>query len=187
MSRPTPSDADEPGAVSRARRSLAAEPGEGSTWYQEHVGTENLAAHGTVSEARNTQQDLLQVWRGETNNIVWMSLNGGEPFQLRNPDGSSTATYVSPTVVPYGSNNFMVFHTGDGGDIWYTQVFGDGHNSGTWTNVPGNFTNLLAHDPALFNDLIPGSRFNRGSELRKAGSFFDQEILIQHLARSAAF
>jgi len=36
----------------------------------------------------------------------------------------------------------MVFHTGDNGDIWYTQVFGDGHNSGTWTAVPGNFTNL---------------------------------------------
>jgi hypothetical protein len=53
----------------------------------------------------------------------------------------------------------MVFHTGDNGDIWYTPVFGDGHNSGTWTAVPGNFTNLsvsVAQDGHKFKQPIHG-------------------------------
>jgi hypothetical protein len=36
----------------------------------------------------------------------------------------------------------MVFHTGVDGNIWFTPVYGDGSNAGTWYNVPGNFTNM---------------------------------------------
>src|ERR1700719_4622706 len=99
-------------SVAFAGPAFAAEPGESGTWNEEYVGSQPLAARGHMTEARNGQGDLLQVWRGETNNIVWLSFDNGQPFQFYNPDGTSTATNVSPTVVPYGSNNFMVFHTG---------------------------------------------------------------------------
>src|ERR1700712_3568584 len=89
-------------SVAFAGPALAGEPGEWGSWSEEHVGSQQLEARGTVSEARTQQGNLLQVWRGETNNIVWLSMNNGNAFQLTNPDGTSTATYFSPTVVPYG-------------------------------------------------------------------------------------
>ena len=111
--------------------------GETGAWSREIVGGGTpLNLQDLYSEARNAGH-LLSVWRGATNNQVWMSLDNGFPFTI-----GGTVTFQSPTVAPFGSDSFMVFHTGDNGEIWYTQVFGDGHNSGTWTAVPGNFTNL---------------------------------------------
>jgi hypothetical protein len=52
-----------------------------------------------------------------------MSLDNRKPFTI-----GGTVTFQSPTVAPIGSDSFMVFHTGDNGDIWYTPVFGDGAN-----------------------------------------------------------
>jgi hypothetical protein len=130
-------------SVTFAGQALAAEPGEWGSWTEEHVGSQYLAARGTVGEARTGQGSLLQVWRGETNSIVWLSLNSGNAFQLTNPDGSSTETNFSPTVVPYGSNSFMVFHTGTDGRIYYAQVNPDGTWSGSWTAVGwGQSTNM---------------------------------------------
>jgi hypothetical protein len=130
-------------SVTFAGQALAAEPGEWGSWSDEHVGSQQLEARGTVGEARTGQGNLLQVWRGETNNIVWLSMNNGNAFQLTNPDGTSTATYFSPTVVPYGQNNWMVFHTGTDGRIYYTQVNPDYTWSGSWTSVPwGQSTNM---------------------------------------------
>lgn len=124
---------------------FAAEPGESGSWNEEYAGSQELAARGTVSEARNGQGDLLQVWRGETNNIVWLSLDNEQPFQFYNPDGTSTATNVSPTVVPYGSDDFMVVHTGTDGNIYYTIVSPNGTSTpdwtGYWTAVPSQSTN----------------------------------------------
>jgi hypothetical protein len=124
--------------VSFAAPAFAAEPGESGTWNEEYVGSQPLEARGTVSEAGNGQGDLLQVWRGETNNIVWLSLDNGHPFQFYNPDGTSTVTNVSSTVVPIGSNNFMVLHTGTDGNIYYAMVYPDGTStpgwSGSWSN-----------------------------------------------------
>jgi hypothetical protein len=122
-------------SVAFAGEANAAEPGEWGDWTQEHVGNQVLEARGTMSEARNGGSNLLQVWRGETNDIVWMSLNGGNPFQLANSDGTSTETYFSPTVIPYGTNSFMVFHTGTDGRIYYAQVNPDYSWSGSWTVI----------------------------------------------------
>jgi hypothetical protein len=121
--------------VAFARPAYAAEPGESGSWNEEYVGAQPLSARGHISEARNSQ-GLLQVWRGETNNIVWLSLNNGNPFQLRNPDGTSTATYVSPAVIPYGANEWMVFHTGTDNNIYYTIVAANSTWSGQWTAIP---------------------------------------------------
>ncbi|GAA1626261.1 hypothetical protein GCM10009744_12670 [Kribbella alba] len=129
-------------SVTFTGEAFAAEPGESDNWLAEHVGSQELSARNTVSEARNTNGDLLQVWRGETNNIVWLAYDGNDPFQLTNPDGTSTATYVSPTVVPYGTDSFMVFHTGTNGLIYYTQVNTvAGTWSGSWTAVPYQASN----------------------------------------------
>lgn len=129
-------------SVAFGGKAFAAEPGEWGDWVEEHVGNQYLAARGTVSEARNNG-NLLQVWRGETNNIVWLSYNNGNPFQYTNPDGSSTQTYYSPTVVPYGTDSFMVFHTGTDGRIYYAQVNSDLSWPGSWTAVPwGQSTNM---------------------------------------------
>jgi hypothetical protein len=122
-------------SLSFAGPAVAAEPGEWGSWTVETVGNQQLEARGTVSEARNTLGQLLQVWRGETNNIVWLSMNDGNPFQLVNPDGSSTATYVSPTVVPFGEDNWMVLHTGTDNNIYYTVVTPNNTWSG-WRSVP---------------------------------------------------
>lgn len=52
-------------SVAFAGAAFAAEPGESDNWIAEHVGTQELSARNTVSEARNGQGDLLQVWRGK--------------------------------------------------------------------------------------------------------------------------
>ena len=123
-------------SVTFTGEAFAAEPGEADNWIAEHVNGLDLSARNTVSEARN-DGNLLQVWRGETNNIVWLSYEAGPPFQLTNPDGSSTATYTSPVVVPYGTVSFMVFHTGTNGLIYYTQVNPEsGTWDGSWAAVP---------------------------------------------------
>jgi hypothetical protein len=144
--------------------------GETGAWSREIVGDGTpLNLQGLYSEARNAGH-LLSVWRGATNNQVWMSLDNGIPFTI-----GGTVTFQSPTVAPFGNDSFMVFHTGDNGEIWYTQVFGDGHNSGTWTAVPGNFTNLpvsVAQMGTNSNNLYLVYR-GLGNDLRVWGTWFD--------------
>jgi hypothetical protein len=127
----------------------AAEPGEWGSWGPETVNNHNMqvASQGTLSEARNNG-NLLEVWRGATNNQVWMSFNNGNAFTIGN-----TATYVSPTVVPWGPDKFMVFHTGTDGNIYYTAVYGDGSNEGEWIDVQYQTTNM----PVSVTQLGPGS------------------------------
>jgi hypothetical protein len=82
-------------AVATATQSFAQMPGEVS-----HLNAENvngaLFLQGTYSEARNGG-GLLSVWRGATDNQVWMSLNNGTPFTI-----GGTVTFQSPTVAPLG-------------------------------------------------------------------------------------
>jgi hypothetical protein len=155
-------------AVATATQSFAQLPGEVSSLNAENVGG-GLFLQGTYSEARNGG-GLLSVWRGATNNQVWMSLNNGTPFTI-----GGTVTFQSPTVAPWGEDGFMVFHTGDDGNIWYTPVFGDGENSGTWTAVPGNFTNLpvsVAQMGPNSNNLFLVYR-GLGNDLRVWGTWYN--------------
>ncbi|WP_433975015.1 hypothetical protein [Tunturiibacter lichenicola] len=123
-------------AVAPATQAFAQLPGS----IPQHGEAENangaVYLQDTYSEARNGGH-LLGVWRGSTNNTVWMSRDNGTPFQI-----GGSITYVSPTVVPWGPTAFMVFHTGDGGGIFYTVVNQDGSNWGNWYAIPGNYTNL---------------------------------------------
>jgi hypothetical protein len=126
-------------SVTLAGPAAAGAPGESDVWNPEMVSNQNqqVASQGTLSEARNGG-NLLEVWRGATNNQVWMARNNGDPFTI----GGITATNVSPTVVPLGRNAFMVFHTGVDGRIYYTPVFGDGSTVNRWVPVPGQTTNM---------------------------------------------
>lgn len=129
---------------------LAAEPGESSSWSPEMVNNQNMqvSSQGPVSEARNSGR-LLEVWRGATNNQVWVSFNNGPAYTL----GNYTATNVTPTVVPYGPDSFMVFHTGTDGNIYYTTVYNDGSWENTWFQVPWQTTNM----PVSVTQMGPGS------------------------------
>jgi hypothetical protein len=128
-------------SVALAGPAFASEPGESGSWSPEWVGNQDLQANGQVSEARNGA-DLLDVWRGATNNQVWLSWNNGDPFTL-----GTTQTYNSPTVVPIGTSSFMVFHVGTDNNIYYTLIGDNGSGgwswpSGRWISVPGQSTNM---------------------------------------------
>jgi hypothetical protein len=123
-----------------AGQALAAEPGESSSWNPEMVNNQamQVSSQGGVSEARNGQyQNLLEVWRGATNNQVWLSFNNGPAYTL-----GTTATYVSPTVVPFGPDSFMVFHTGTDERIYYAIVYNDGSWDNQWDPVPWQSTDM---------------------------------------------
>jgi hypothetical protein len=66
-----------------------------------------------------------------------MSRDNGSVFTI-----GGTVTYENPTVVPWGPVDFMIFHTGDDGNIWYTVVNQDFSNWGSWYAIPNNYTNL---------------------------------------------
>lgn len=132
-----------------AGQALAAEPGESGSWSPEMVNNQNMqvSSQGPVQEARNGGH-LLEVWRGATNNQVWVSFDNGNAYTL-----GTTATNVLPTVVPWGPDSFMVFHTGTDGRIYYTTVYNDGSWDNAWYNVPWQSTNM----PVSVAQMGPGS------------------------------
>jgi hypothetical protein len=127
-------------SVTFTASAFAGEQGESGSWSEEYVGNQQLEVRGHMAEARNGGE-LVQVWRGQNNNNVWLSIENGQPFTL-----GTTATYVSPTIVPWGSNNFIVIHTGTDGHIYYTNLWVNGDGSpgwdGSWIQVPNQTTNM---------------------------------------------
>jgi hypothetical protein len=131
--------------VATSSKAFAQQPGESSKYTAENVGGNALKLRGSYSEARNGGH-LLAVWRGATNNQVWMAFDNGRPFTL-----GTTETLVSPTVVPVGSEDFAVFHTGTDERIYYADVAAPPANwnldvndvwSGNWFSVPGQTTDM---------------------------------------------
>ncbi|MEU2438371.1 hypothetical protein ABZ595_19625 [Streptomyces rubradiris] len=91
----------------------AAEPGESNTWIPELENGAQLHSSDTVGEARDPDNgNLVQVWRSDSDNTIWVSLNNGEPVLL-----PTAQTYVAPRVVRYGGH-FHVFHTGTDGRVY---------------------------------------------------------------------
>lgn len=112
----------------------AALPGESGSWSGEQANG-RIAANGVISQARNAGY-LMDVWRGATNNTVWMAVNNGNPFTL-----GSTTTYDSPTVVAYGPSYFMILHVGTNDNIYWT-LFDPSNSewSGYWPSISGQST-----------------------------------------------
>jgi hypothetical protein len=97
----------------------------------------DLKTVGTLAEARNNG-NLLSAWKAnDSSNQVWLSYNNGSPFTI----SPTTKTFVSPAVVAVGPTNFLVFHTGIDGQIWYAAVAGTNHATG-WIPVPGQTSNM---------------------------------------------
>jgi hypothetical protein len=112
-----------------------------STPSQEKIGTGpvtgriTLKTQNTIGEARSEDgKHLLRAWRADDNtNNVWMALDGGSAFQI-NP--GTTRTFFSPTVTTT-NDRFIVFHTGDDGNIYAAAVSSTNaaDTSGTWEKI----------------------------------------------------
>jgi hypothetical protein len=113
------------------------QPGEVTNYSLEQVNTAGrVRSQGTLAEARNGG-NLLDVWLAAESTQVFLSYNNGAPFTI----SAGTQTFVSPTVVPFGPSNFLVFHTGIDGNIYYAAVSGPNNATG-WIQVRGNTTDM---------------------------------------------
>jgi hypothetical protein len=113
------------------------QPGESNFYTLKQVADwGNLHASGTLAEARNGG-NLLSAWRAyDSANQVWLSFNNGSPFTI-----GTAETFESPAVVPFGPSNFLVFHTGVDGHIYYAAVSGTNQTT-SWIEIPGQTTNM---------------------------------------------
>lgn len=102
----------------KAVASTPGQPGESSNYTPENLRGLFLQTVSDRAEARNGGR-LFEVWRGLSDNRIWMSIDNGSPFTT----AQSTATTVAPTVVPWGSTDFMVIHTGTDGRIYFNFFF----------------------------------------------------------------
>ena len=126
-------------AVATATPAFAqGQPGEFNFYTVKKVHTAgNLYTEGSLAEARNNG-NLLSAWKADDNtNQVWLSYNNGSPFTI----SPRTQTFVRPAVVAIGTSNFLVFHTGIDGQIYYAIVVGD-HEAGGWIPIPGQTSNM---------------------------------------------
>ena len=98
--------------------------------------TPTLTTSNSISEARNGG-DIADVWKGKTDNHVWISIDHEDAFQIGN-----TTTFVAPTVVAWGNSQFMIFHVGSDNHIYYTWInsLGSQGASQGWVAVPGQTT-----------------------------------------------
>lgn len=107
---------------------FAGEPGEASGWNTEMANSTPVQGRG-VSEAYTADGHAhMTVWRGETNNQVWMSVDNGTPFTV-----GTTATYVAPTVVQWGTSGFAVFHVGTDGYVYWNRIGDPTNPSSSWS------------------------------------------------------
>jgi len=84
---------------------VSSPPGGESSWHPELAQGTQIQTPDTMHQAYADDGTKVQVWRG-MGDQVWMSINGGQPF---NP-GDAAVTYVAPDVIPLGSNGIGVFH-----------------------------------------------------------------------------
>ncbi|MER8101119.1 hypothetical protein [Kitasatospora sp. NPDC094016] len=92
----------------------AVAPGESTRWANEIEDNVPVAASGIMGEARADNSDLIQVWRGADNANMYLSLDHGRPMTL------AGQTNASPQVVYVGGTQFMLFHTGTNGFIFFS-------------------------------------------------------------------
>jgi hypothetical protein len=125
--------------VSVSQAFAQGQPGESNSYTQKqmaNVASNSFKAEGSLAETRN-HGIIMDAWRAsDSTNQVWLSYNNGAPFTI-----GTTKTFASPAVVPFGPSNFLVFHTGVDGHIYYAAV--SGTNMATdWIEVPGQTTNM---------------------------------------------
>ncbi|MFF4903036.1 hypothetical protein [Streptomyces sp. NPDC001068] len=87
----------------------AGQVGESSQWAKEGV-----SAGSDMTEARDPAGNAVEVWRGADNFNIYIRVNGFAPVAL-----SNAQTHVTPQVI-YANGNFIIFHTGVEGNVYYT-------------------------------------------------------------------
>jgi hypothetical protein len=128
--------------IAPATKAFPQQSGEATSYNPEnltHAGNLHIQMQGSLAEARNGGHQL-DVWRANSNDPsggqVLLSYDLGPIFTI-----GSTETMASPAVVAWGSGgNFMAFHTGTDGNIYYTFIFGPNSNFGFWQAIPGQTT-----------------------------------------------
>jgi hypothetical protein len=124
-------------SIGVAGEAFAALNGESDTFTPETLdnGLIGVQSQDSISEATNGG-NFIEVWRGATNNAVWLSVNHGLPFQI----GGATATFAHPTVIPWGTDGFAIFHTGTNGHIYWNFWNPTVGSDDQWIQVPGQTT-----------------------------------------------
>ncbi|MEU6340286.1 hypothetical protein ABZ883_04955 [Streptomyces sp. NPDC046977] len=110
----------------------AALPNEEGTFHAETQGDQGVYSPYRPSSAyqAGNLSIHLTAWT-DWQHGIWLSLNNGAAFRITTSENTS----APPTVISRG-NGFMVFHTGQGGQIYYAVVNSNGSNDGTWRAVP---------------------------------------------------
>jgi hypothetical protein len=124
-------------ATSAGVASASTPNGEGQFWTPETVNNgELLQSQSMIGEARQGNT-IVEVWRGASDNHVWININHGGAFQI-----GDTTTFFAPTVVAWGPTQFMIFHVGTDQHIYYTWINpANGTESSLgWQAVPGQIT-----------------------------------------------
>jgi hypothetical protein len=116
-------------------QAFASLPGEANRYTEELAGGAPVRTESTLNEARQGSI-LLRVWRGFDDQVT-LSWGAETPFNL-----GGTQTYQAPTVVPFGTDQFMILHTGVNDQIYYTFLNTTGAWTGYWMAVPFQYTTM---------------------------------------------
>lgn len=89
-----------------------------------------------MTDARSSTSEHLRVWRGVSNNSIYVRVNNGPVRELPNAQ-----TLATPQVITHGSNLFEVFHTGTDGYVYQQHIWVDPDSqepllAGGWTQIP---------------------------------------------------
>ncbi|MFJ4603789.1 hypothetical protein [Streptomyces griseoluteus] len=145
----------------------AAMPNEESTLHPQMAGgQEILYRGGNEAYAEDGSNNHVMAWRGSDNNQVWVSFNNGNAFTITD----TTGTQAPPEVAYIGNGAFGVFHTGAGGQIYWTRVYSNGSHDPGWTAIPNAVT------PESFSPTASYSMMGDGTTLMAWRGMSDNRV-----------
>ncbi|MFJ8948047.1 hypothetical protein ACIRG4_33200 [Streptomyces sp. NPDC102395] len=119
----------------------AAEPGESNGWAREIENGRPAQADGDIQEARdpNTGQ-LVQIWRGWSDDSIYVSLNNNQVRLWPAPSGGTRPETRSNPQIIFNGGYWWAFHTGVDRHVYYARIaVNNGVLSlGSWFQVPNN-------------------------------------------------
>ncbi|MFF0160423.1 hypothetical protein ACFYRY_23265 [Streptomyces sp. NPDC005263] len=118
---------------------LAAEPGESNQWTGERENGIPAQAGGDIQEARNPNTgQLVQIWRGWSDNSIYVSLNNNQVRLWPAPSGGTRPQTLSNPQIVFNGGYWWAFHTGVDRRVYYSRIaVNDGVLSlGSWYRIP---------------------------------------------------
>ncbi|MFF4243694.1 hypothetical protein ACFYY2_04395 [Streptomyces sp. NPDC001822] len=142
--------------VGIASPAYAGQPGESNYWSPEVSNGQNVQGRGE-DEARAPNGDLVEVWRGWTNDEIYLSVNNGPARRWQSTlSGNVARTYARPRVV-WTDAGWRIWHTGVDGHIYYGGISVSGGQLvgfGEFWQVPNNAVTRPDQPPAVV--ALPG-------------------------------